>query len=368
MTTQNPGRGALRIGVAAIVITLVAVGAVLVWNRTREPTSTQSTAASGATATETVVMGTLTSQLQLNATLGYGDPIEVPAARGVITALPSPGKVIKVGSRVYEADGRPVILMKGPRPLWRDLTSGLRNGPDVLQLERNLARLGYFSKTPDSHFDASTTTAVKAWQRELGVPASGTVATTDVVFANAPGIRVSRVTGVLGQSGISPLSYTATTLRAVAKLTTAQARDLAVGTRVRVVLPDQTTLENTIAAVDPGGQATGEEGETTSPTAQIRFPEQEQVTATGPASVRVIVYNGKQTTKTLIVPVTALIATAQGSYAVEVQTADGTVRVPVGIGLVADARVQIVVSGPKVDGAATDARSLAAGDTVVIAR
>ena len=80
-----------------------------------------------------------------------------------------------------------------------------------------------------------------------------------------------------------------------------------------------------------------------------------------------MVRNGEPSAETLIVPVTALLATARDAYAVEVQTADGIIRVPVEIGLVADARVQITASGPDVRGAAAGP-SLDAGDEVVISR
>lgn len=315
-----------------------------------------------------VERGTLTNRLRLNATLGYGDPIELPAATGVLTALPASGQVVEVGASVYESNGRPVILFEGARPFWRELSSGIDDGRDVLQLEQNLARLGLFRGKPDTRFDGRTTDAVRRWQKSLGIPVTGTVAAADVVVVNAPSIRVSQVTGKLGQTGVSPLSYTATTLRAVAKLTAAQARELRPGIAVTVVLPDGARLENSIAAVDPGGQPTGEEGKTAPPTALIEFPDQEQVADTGPMSIRVIVQSGEEGAETLIVPVTALIATAKESYAVEVRTGDGIVRVPVQIGLVADARVQIIASGGELEGAPADARTLAAGDDVVISR
>ncbi|MFV0432924.1 MAG: peptidoglycan-binding protein [Leucobacter sp.] len=311
---------------------------------------------------------TLTSRLRLNATLGYGDPVELPSVAGVLTALPASGQVIEVGDSVYESNGRPVILLEGERPFWRDLSSDADNGFDVLQLEQNLARLGFFEGEPDTSFDWWTSDAVHRWQKALGVPATGKVATAEVVAVNAPGVRVSQVTGKLGQSGVSPLSYTATTLRATAKLTAAQMRELEAGAPVSVVLPDGTELENTIAAVDPGGQPTDEDGQKTPPTALIEFPDQKQVAAVGPSNIRVVVQGGEESAETLIVPAVALIATAKESYAVEVRIGGEIVRVPVRIGIIADARVQILASGPDVEGAPTGARALAEGDEAVISR
>ncbi len=370
MSTPTSRRRARRVTLAAAIVVALAAGGVAVWMR--EPWKpgpvTSAQEASAAAVTVPVERGRLTDQVRLNATLDYGDPVELPAAQGMITALPASGQVVKVGSSVYESDGHPVILLRGARPLWRDLTQGVDDGQDVLQLERNLARLGLFGREPDTRFTWWTTDAIKRWQRSLDLPVTGTVATGDVVVVDAPSVRVSHVTGELGQTGVSPLTYTATTLRAVATLTAAQARELQPGDPVTVVLPDGTELENTIEAVDPGGQPTGEEDQTTPPTAKIDFADQEQVSATGPASIRVIVQSRDRSAETLIVPATALIATASNSYAVEVLTGDGIARVPVQIGRVVDAQVQILASGPDVEGAPGGARGIAEGDEVVISR
>ncbi|MBK7820427.1 MAG: peptidoglycan-binding protein [Tessaracoccus sp.] len=370
MIARTGRRRWLRAVVVAVVVAAVVAGGVLVWER--KPWAPASPAAEGnapaPAVTAPVVRGTLINELRLNATLGYDDAVELPTAAGMLTALPAVGKVVKVGSPVYEADGRPVILLRGARPFWRELARGVRDGKDVLQLERNLARLGFFTRKPDTRFDWWTRDAVRKWQRKLGVPVTGVVANSDVVVVNAPGIRVAQVTGRLGQTGVSPLAYTATRLRAVAKLTAAQARELQPGTRVTVVLSDGKKVKAKLAAVDPGGQPAKEEGQTTPPTAVVEFPDQTKVAEVGPGSVRVLVKNGVRTDETLIVPATALIATARDSYAVEVQTTEGIVRVPVAIGLVADARVQVLASGSDVDGAPAGARRLREDDEAVLAR
>lgn len=371
MSTRTRRRKILRCLLVTVLIAALAAGgiAVAIW-KPWEEAAANSPERSGAASAVTVPVetGTLTSQLKLNATLGYGDPVELPAAQGVLTALPAPGQVIEIGQRIYEADGRPVVLLEGSRPFWRDLSSGADDGQDVLQLEQNLARLGYFDREPDTRFDWWTTDAVRRWQEALGLPVTGTVAATDVVAVNAPSIRIAQATGQLGQSGVSPATYTATTLTATAKLTPAQARELTTDTAVTVVLPDGTELANTIAAVDPGGQPTGDNGQTTPPTATIHFPDQQQVSSMGPASVRVIVQSTEESAETLIVPASALIATAENQYAVEVLAGERIVRVPVQIGLIADARVQILASGPDAEGAPSDARVLETGDEVVISR
>src|SRR5690625_54762 len=367
MSTRTRFRRSLRVTVGAVVIGVFAVGGILLgmW-KPWESSHGKDAANPAATAvTVPVELGTLTSQLRLNANLDFGEPVELPAATGVITALPVSGQVIKVGQPVYEADGRPIIFLEGSRPAWRDLSSDSDDGQDVLQLEENLARLGFFDHEPDARYDWLTTDAVRRWQKELGVPVTGEVAAADVLFLNASSIRIAQVTASLGQADASPATYTAATLRAVATLTPAQARELAVDTAVTVILPDGTELENKIAAVDPGGQPTGEDGQTAPPEAVIEFSDQKQVEGTGPASVRVIVQNTEESPETLIVPATALIATAKDTYAVEVLSGEGIVRVPVEIGLVADAGVHALASGTDVAAAPSDAQQLAACDDVL---
>lgn len=368
---SSTGRGRrrlLRILLSAVVIAAVGATGAAMWRPWEESLEESGSADSAAATTVPVEFGELTSRLRLNATLGYGEPIELPATQGMITALPDPGQVIEVGQQVFEVDGRPVVLLEGERPFWRELSSDSDDGQDVLQLEQNLAQLGFFDREPDSRFDWWTLDAVRRWQEELGIPVTGKVAVSDVVAVNAPSIRISHVTADLGETGVSPATYTATTLKAVTPLTPAQARELTPNTPVTVLLSDGTEHANVIASIDPGGQPTDEEGQTTPPTAVIEFPDEEQVTPGELGNIQVVVQSAEAGEETLIVPVTALIATAEDSYAVEVHAREQIVRVPVQIGLIVDARVQILTSGSDVEGTPSDAPPLEPGDEVVISR
>lgn len=329
--------------------------------------------------TAPVELTTLVSRLRLSAQLGYGEPAPLPASEGVLTAVPAPGAQVAVGEQVYEADGRPVVLLRGARPMWRELSSSVSDGEDVRQLEENLAALGFFDREPDVRFDWWTQVAVRDWQASLGLPRTGVVAPADVVVVDSPGIRIAQVTARLGEQGASPGTFTETTLRATARLTEAQARELSAGDAVTVELPGGEEVPGTFAAVDPGGEPIGEGDQVTSPSATIEFDEADldTVAAAGPVAVRVVVAGDGEGEPTLVVPVTALVATADGGYAVEVLDAgaqgeaqgDRIVRVPVEIGLVADARVQVLRSGPELgDDAGSGSGTLAEGDEVVIAR
>ncbi|WP_349885268.1 peptidoglycan-binding protein [Microbacterium sp. WHRI 7836] len=301
---------------------------------------------------------TLTSDLRLNGTLSYGASVALPGRAGTITRLPAAGEQIGVGQAIYEVDGKPVIAMRGDRPFWRDLGLGAEKGPDVRQLEQALADLGFGKNmTIDDEFTAVTETNVKAWQKSLGVPQDGIVKLGDIVAISAASVRVESVTAKLGDpAGSSPLSYTSTTLRVVAKLTDAQAREILPATKVTVILPDGTEAPATVTAVDPGGQPTEKEGETTPPTADVEFDDPAVAEGIGLRAVK-IVFATSEVKDALVVPVTALVATTDGGYAVDVLRKGGKVeRVAVEVGLIADTKVQVTGG------------ELAAGDAVVVAQ
>ncbi|MFT3799366.1 peptidoglycan-binding protein [Microbacterium sp.] len=347
-------------------VLVVAVGAGTWWFRPWELLAVPETAVASEPVTAAVELATLTSRVRLNGQLTYGDAAPLPAAAGTITVLPAEGEVIEAGQRVYESDGAPVVLFRGARPFWRELSVDSTDGEDIRQLQQNLTDLGFYTGNVDGAFGWLTRQAVRDWQKSLGREQTGVFSPSSVVVADAPGIRIAQVTAHLGDVGTSPATSTATTLRATAKLTAAQARELVAGTPVTVTLPGGTEIDTTLAAVDAGGQPTGDGEATTSPSATIEFADQEAVAAAGAVAVRVTVADDQEQPATLVVPVTALLATADGGYAVEVYAGGEIVRTPVQLGLVADARAQIIASGTGVDGGTGPV--LAEGDLVVLAR
>ncbi|MFT4215186.1 MAG: peptidoglycan-binding protein [Microbacterium sp.] len=369
MTRRRRSRRAVWLA-GSLVVALVAAGGAAwyfrpwdawdAWDAWAAPTTEEEPV------TAPVELATLTSQVRLSGQLTYGDAAPLAAAGGTITALPAAGEVIEVGEQVYEADGASVVLLRGKRPFWRELSVDSAAGKDIRQLQQNLADLGFYAGDIDGGFDWLTRQAVRDWQKSLGREPTGVFAPSSVVVADAPGIRISQITARLGESGTSPATVTETSLRAIAKLTEAQARELTVGTPVTVTLPDGTEVDTELSAVDPGGQPTGDGDATTSPTATIDFPDQTLVAAAGAVAIRITIQGDDEQTPTLVVPATALVATADGGYAVEVYADETITRVPVEIGLAADARVQVLSSGADLDGGTGPV--LAEGDLVVLAR
>ncbi|KAB7789780.1 peptidoglycan-binding domain-containing protein [Bifidobacterium leontopitheci] len=310
--------------------------------------------------TQPVTKGALNAQTRLGASLQYDDAREFAAATGMITQLPVAGKQLNTGDQVYEMDGVPVPLFHGSRPFWRQLGEGAADGPDVAQLEQNLKETGYFTGEPDNHFDWYTKDAIQRWQTKAlglaGDAATGVFDPASVALAAGAPIRIKTVTAKLGDTNVSPATYTGIALHLNATLTATQAATFKAGDKAQVVLPDNTTIDTTLTSVDQGGQAVGTDGQVTQPSARIDFPDQTKVAQYGPTAVQLLIPNAAADGReTLIVPVTALIAGTGNSWAVEVVRGGKVVRIAVTIGTVANAQVQI-----------TGSDGLKVGDKVVV--
>lgn len=80
-------------------------------------------------------------------------------SRAVVTALPAAaGKSLKAGAVVAEVSGRPVLLLPGRFPAYRDLKAGDK-GPDVQQLQRALQPL--YGTTVNGTYGPATVEAVR---------------------------------------------------------------------------------------------------------------------------------------------------------------------------------------------------------------
>lgn len=99
------------------------------------------------------------------------------AIPGVVVSV-SPGELDQ-GDTAYVVAGVPVRVVVGNQPFYRPLTLGDR-GVDVKQLEAALVKLDMLASA-DTTFDGSTAAAVRAWQRVLGIPRTGSVALGELV-------------------------------------------------------------------------------------------------------------------------------------------------------------------------------------------
>ncbi len=94
-----------------------------------------------------------------------------PFSTITLTRMPEKaGDRVRPGHVIAEIDGRPVILLRGRLPAYRDLHEG-DHGPDVTQLQRALLHLGYADYDARGYFGQSTALALLLFYRHLGYDA-----------------------------------------------------------------------------------------------------------------------------------------------------------------------------------------------------
>jgi peptidoglycan hydrolase-like protein with peptidoglycan-binding domain len=288
---------------------------------------------------------TLIDYVTMDGTLGFGAPQPVAStAAGTVTWLAAPGSTIGRGQALVRVDDKPVVLLFGRLPMYRDLQAGVE-GADIAQFETNLKALGYTGFTADNEFSASTTAAVKRWQADLGLPETGVVAAGQVVYAPGP-VRVAQQLVRLGAaSPADVLSATGTT-----KVVTVTAQAVEAGWAVRgalvtIALPDGGTVAGRVESVGDAAAAQGESG-TQGPSVQITIGVADQKAFgrldRGALTVR---HAAREHKDALTVPVSALLALAEGGYGLELVDGDRTRIVAVQVGMFAAGRVEVSGAG-----------------------
>lgn len=91
-------------------------------------------------------------------------PSALKGSAGLVTTVPLRNAQFNEGDVILTASGRPVFVLRGQVPTYRDLTPGT-SGDDVLQLEAALARLGFDPGPVDGTYDEQTSAAVAAWYK-----------------------------------------------------------------------------------------------------------------------------------------------------------------------------------------------------------
>jgi peptidoglycan hydrolase-like protein with peptidoglycan-binding domain len=329
------------IGGAAVVVAAAAVTAGFVLTSGKaDPAS--ATDDQGTTPPElvTVEQRDLQRTETLSGTTGHGEPTAlVLAASGTLTALPKAGDVIEPGQAIAEVDGRPIITLQGPLPMWRALGPSVTDGKDVLQLEYALATLGYaqtYGVTVDDDWTSATTNAVEAFQEDHGQDDDGTIDVGDIVWLPSP-VRVDSVTGVLGQSAAEAgIKVTGTNQTVHVDVDVADADLVPVGAAVSIELPSGETRDGTVATV--GTVETAQDGSSSIPV-DITMAGDGAVPDGLPVDVHVTTVAASDV---LVVPVEALLALSGGGYALEVANGDGTTHlVKVTLGDFADDLVAV---------------------------
>ena len=269
---------------------------------------------------------------------------------GTYTELPTPGGKVDCGGVLYRVNNRPVLLFCGSTPAFRSLSEG-DSGADVAELNANLVRLGYASRAqldPSSRdFSAATAAALDKLQAKLGETQNGSLQLGQAVFLPQP-VRIAKVSAELGgpaQPGAQVAQATSDTLEVEVNLDPSQQREVKIGNRAQITLPDNTTATGKVDRLGRVAQVQNGQDQNAGATipAYISLDHPEQARSLDQAPVQVSITT-KGVTNALSVPATAIVGRS-GGFAVEVVRPGGQRElVPVKLGLfdTAGGRVQIV--------------------------
>ncbi|MGD9704160.1 MAG: peptidoglycan-binding protein [Acidimicrobiia bacterium] len=117
---------------------------------------------------------TLTADVVTRGTVRFGLPqsVALPTSAlkpstGIVTTAPVKGGSLDEGSAALVVSGRPVFVLAGAQPAYRDIGPGAV-GEDVRQLEAALQRLGFDPGPVDGIYDGAAAFAVAAWYQAAG--------------------------------------------------------------------------------------------------------------------------------------------------------------------------------------------------------
>lgn len=251
---------------------------------------------------------------------------------------------------------RPLYLMYGATPAYRNMTVGLE-GPDVGQLEQNLADLGFGDAEGfevDGVFDDHTAAAVRRWQQATGQHIDGVVGTADVLFVAGPSVigsheqgiepgqelEIGRTLGSLTVVESPERDVMATTQRVAANLPLSDRDLVSVGITVNVELPDDSDIAGTVTAINPSPVLDAQTGENV---VEVTILLTEPASPVWIGATVTVEITETLIPDALVVPATALLALVEGGRAVEVLSPDGSTRlVGVETGLFVDGDVEVI--------------------------
>ncbi len=349
---RRPGRRRVVVLVSVVVLGAVAVATVRMGDGSPATTRPASTTTAKAERRDLVVSDSYDGQL------GYGEASPVTAGRaGVVTEVAAVGTTVTANQALFSIDLQPTVLLYGDVPAFRPLDVDAADGADIRQLEQALVDLGYGAGVRvDEDFTSATAKAVKAWEEAIGRPgADGEVSPGDIAFA--PGaVRVSQVAASVGariKVDTTVVQATPTTKVVTIELSADAANRLQPGLAVGLELADATVATGKVMAIAtesagsaapaPAGGAGGGGGNAATVAVTLSF---DDPAAAGPfdsGTVEVTIERSRVDGATAV-PVTALLALAEGGYAVEVvdRAAPGGSRlVPVKVGTYADDFVEV---------------------------
>lgn len=347
---------------SAVVTAVLGGSALLLTSNSPSPSTAADSSADsgdGAVHTATVTRGQLSTEHEFKASVSFGDPWAVnTAVNGTVTHHREVGEIVRRGDTLLRVDDKPVTLVHGSMPMYRELRrvrSGerdqngdrleLQRGADVLQLQAFLIAGGFDDGEgldSDAEFGTKTEDAVEAWQESVGLPETGRVDSSQIVFSPDP-VRIAETARV--GSTFSGLPVNQAEAEVLIDTSNRDRGALPVGAEVTVTLPDGSELTGTVVEQEQVVGADGSRIWRTTIHTSGELP--------GDATSAEVTVIDVVADDVLIVPVGALLALAEGGFALEIPTETGSRLVGVDVGEVIDGQAEI--SG-----------DVAVGDQVVI--
>lgn len=376
---------------AIVVIAAVVVSVTATWIASARVRSPAEIAARTAPPVPSAILAsvqtrTLSSKVVTRGTGQYGSPVTLTVNRSslkrgrpIVTGLARPGATVTEGDVIAGISGRPVFMLRGSQPSYRDLGPGM-SGPDVKQLEAALQRSGLRVGAVDGRYDSATEAAVtQLYRRHRLQPLRATdsqlstllpvearlidgnrphggvqVPSDEVVFLPSVPVRVAKQLVRVGAvPGAQLMTVTDSVVSVDGTMPTEDATLVKVGAPAVI---DETDLglsaRGRVSAIAAGPGTGGADA------VHVAF----QVVVDNPppavvgASVRVTIPVNPTDQAQLTVPVSAVSLAADGSSRLQRSVAGKLEFVPVTTGLAADGFVVVTpLSG-----------TLAAGDRVVV--
>ena len=274
---------------------------------------------------------------------------------GEIEVFVTDGQEIASGDVIHAIDDVPVTAIVADVEFDRDLGDGVDPGNDVLAVEEMLASLGYDADgdlVVDETFDDATATAIDDWQADLantfdGVDVDGRIDVEDLLVLEpgtvAGDLALSEDETIVASGTLLWTTTTATTERIVTtSIPVADQDQLPVGAEVIVELPGGEEVTAVVTEV-----ATTSTIDPTRPDAEPELAV-ELLVPTVPESVAgfaeldvTVKLVDEMATGVTAVPASALVATGDGGYAVEVVDGGSTSFVAVEPGMFNDGMVEV---------------------------
>ena len=282
------------------------------------------------------------------------------AIGGTITDAPAPGTVVERGAPLFSIDGRRAHLFYGHTAPYRSLGAGAPPGDDIAVVEENLIALGFGEAdltSADREWSAATTNAVERWQKARGLrerDRTGVIEVSEIVIGPAA-TRVEAVLAPVGSRvvpGSAVLELTGTTKVVSVRLPADQRGLLTSGDAANVSIADGEPLGATVVHISRTAAAAGptqEDGQddgggTPTLTVALALDDPGAVADLdgAPVSVRV---ERERREGVLAVPVEAIVALAEGGFAVRAVNRTGRSLTAVTVGMFDQGWVEVSGAG-----------------------